>query len=443
MHKGALIINDKATGAHSLTIRPIQGTLTFDAKLVCNGLRVAVKDERIIFSCTHDTDTGQVAVQEDVPTGKAESESKTESEQQTMIPTGYNVRVLLDELVPNVPLVVESDTGFIIMDLEETKEHLVLPEAQLQILQKGDLVYINGNKLNTTGPLYIVPRTGTVRSKGNSYQGGLLITRHKDRFLLINNLDLEDYVACVLRTESWPGWSLEVNKVLAVVCRGYAIATLKQSKLNKLPYHIKSTNAHQTYKGAHELKILHEAVEQTKGMFLAYDNMPALTMFDSCCGGIVPAKIKGFDFNKAPYLKRNYACTHCRGCKAYTWQAIYSRQGFAERIKKQYPQLKKITHVGHVKKDGAGLVQEVVFYGAKKPSTVTGKKLYSLLQPKVKSRCFTITQRGDDIILNGRGYGHQIGLCQFGANAMVKDKGYSYLEALYFYFPGTTLVRLE
>ena len=57
--------------------------------------------------------------------------------------------------------------------------------------------------------------------------------------ILLIFLDLESYVFSVLKTESWPGWPLEINKVMAVVCRTYVLHHILTPRTTKSLYHVK------------------------------------------------------------------------------------------------------------------------------------------------------------------------------------------------------------
>ena len=92
-----------------------------------------------------------------------------------------------------------------------------------------------------------------------------------------------------------------------------------------------------------------------------------------------------------------------------------------------------------VKRDKAGLVKQVHIRGKKRTKLVSGQEMYSCI-PGVKSFCFSIKKKGKKIVFDGRGYGHHVGLCQWGARQMV-SKGYGYKKILQFYYPGTRLRR--
>jgi stage II sporulation protein D len=371
----------------------------------------------------------------------AKKEERASSDEKA---SSYNVRVLLDERASfdGNPWILTSDNGFMLVDPHDNAHRLILDDKQLRIHTHKGLLYIN-NKKSVSPRVYIVPKKGHISFDNKQYLGGFLVQPYDGKTVLINNLDLEDYVYCVLKSESWPGWPLEVNKVFAVACRTYAIAMVKRSKQSKLPYHIKNTKIHQVYDGFHTSEILKNAVDQTKWLFLSYKGEPILAMFDSCCGGVITAKIKGVDFNKAPYLARDYPCTHCKPCKPYNWHKQWSTDELIALLKPAFPSLKKIKQIKIHKKDGAGLVQEVIIQGAKKNFHVSGKKLYALLsQHGLKSFCFSVSKEGDSFIFKGRGLGHHMGLCQWGAREMVR-KGFDFKAILQFYYPNTLFMRLQ
>jgi stage II sporulation protein D len=92
------------------------------------------------------------------------------------------------------------------------------------------------------------------------------------------------------------------------------------------------------------------------------------------------------------------------------------------------------------KKDAAGIVQEVTLKGSKGMQIFSGKKMYSLFK-KIKSFSFSVAKRGNKITLKGKGYGHHLGLCQWGARELVK-KGWPWRKILTFYYRGTTFMKL-
>ncbi len=310
--------------------------------------------------------------------------------------------------------------------------------ANLVLIIKQGAVFWKGKRLE--GILRIKSVAGFGEYNGTVYDGDFCITSHKNKFLCINCVCLEDYICAVLRTESWPGWPLEVNKAFAIACRSYVVFKLLEAQRSGRPFHVKNTNAHQTYHGKHDISLLKVAVEQTKSIILGFDGKPILAMFDSCCGGIIPAHINDFDFAKAPYLARKYACTYCKQCSLYSWQVSYEHSLFEDQLQHYRHDIALLKDIQITKKDKAGLAVEIKLKGTKNSVTLSGKKLYSLLK-EIKSFHFDVQKKAGKIIFIGRGFGHHIGLCQWGARQMVSD-GWDYKSILRFYYPGTYFMHL-
>lgn len=354
----------------------------------------------------------------------------------------YVVRVLLDEqeMAHHAGWALRAQDGFFLTGVNDESKKIDISHNAIHITARNGSVYVNNKKVSHKN-FKIIPKSGYTDFTGDVYQGTLYVLTKGTQTYLVNAVEMEDYLVAVVSAESWPGWPLEVNKVMAIACRSYVISMIQQAQSQERLYHIKNTNAHQTYKGFKKDSPHQVAVQQTRGMFLAHNNKPIIAMFDSCCGGVIPARIKGVDFKSAPYLARTYACDHCKRCKLYRWQAKYSLNEFEATLKKgTIPRLKKLKDVAITKKDSAGLVREVSIKGSTS-HTVSGKKIYSLFKNKVKSFCFTVNKKAGTLVFEGRGYGHHLGLCQWGAKEMVAD-GWDYKSILQFYYPGTVMMKL-
>lgn len=357
------------------------------------------------------------------------------------------IRVLIDEeQIKKVNWQLESPEGFIFCH-DKTKQTSFTSKVTVTVktIAGKPAIFLNGKK-QPQEILYIKPRTGSAIVKGNQYKGAFAIVLSGQNLLLINHIDLEQYVASVLPHEGWPSWSDEMNKALCIVVRTYGIYKLleerkmRQKKSIILPYDIRSTNIHQTYKGMKDDAKYSRIATETKGLILSYNGLPILAMFDACCGGVIPARITGIDFEKAPYLKRTYPCLHCQDCKAFKWQVNYSILEVENTLKREYKRLSRLREMRIESVDG-GLLVNTVKLRIPAVHEMSGKKFKALFK-KLKSRCFTLEKKGQEYIFTGSGLGHHIGLCQWGANTLVKS-GWGYLEVLKFYYPGATVMKLK
>lgn len=160
-------------------------------------------------------------------------------------------------------------------------------------------------------------------------------------------------------------------------------------------------------------------------------------MFDACCGGAITSKMSGFNFKIAPYLSRSYPCTFCKDCKLYKWSAEYSLKELRSYFDSDLGEIKdlKIT-----KKDASGFVQEMLVRGSKKSIYISGKKVYSLFK-NIKSTRFKVIKEDNIIKFRGIGYGHCLGICQWGARQMIEN-GHTIKEVLKFYYPKTVIMKV-
>lgn len=352
----------------------------------------------------------------------------------------YLVRVLLFEhALEKGHCVWEllSPGGFIIIDDTAQQTGCLLKKPSLVVTYKKGAFYMNGMRFESDA-VRIISEQGTTKFDGVTYRGDFLFVRYRDRILCINCIELESYVGSVLSSESWPGWPLEVNKAFAVMCRSYVLSHMLAAQKSGRPYHVRNTNSHQNYHGVHTSTVIEEAVAQTAGMCLVYNNKPILAMFDACCGGVIPAHIAhGIDFKKEPYLARAYACTYCKKYSLYNWEKTFSLAELEKKFRAAQLCNDAVHEVRVVARDKAGLAKTVHIKTKRGVVTCKGKQIYSALA-EVKSYAFDVIKSGHAVTITGYGHGHHLGVCQWGAREMVR-LGYSYQQILSFYYPGTQL----
>jgi len=351
----------------------------------------------------------------------------------------HSIRVLLNEKKNNSYWTLVCPKGFVLTNLKTNRKKRY-SETVLTIGFKNGNLMMNGMKLSEK-ELKIDAIGGHLTYDTREYQGSLLLIVDKEVCYVINQINLEDYIYSVLRSESWPGWPLEVNKAFAIASRSYALVKYLEGAKSKKPYHIKNTNVHQTYNGFHTNPVLIQAVKETSGVILTYDKKPILAMFDCCCGDVIPAHLNTIDFKKAPYLARKVPCTFCKSSKIYQWKLEFDIDEFQKLLHASGFMVKQIRDMYVTKKDKAGAVEEIVVKDRDKHYIITGKQFYSMVS-KVKSFCYSVAKKGKKIHISGKGYGHHLGICQWGARNMI-NHGWNYQSILTFYYPGTTFMKLS
>lgn len=357
-------------------------------------------------------------------------------------PLEFPVRVLLGMCEESAPVVWKlfCEQGFRVEDIKDPSAYEDFDEKNIEIsFSKGRLA-VNGNRL-ASNQLKVIAQDGNMFYNEREYAGDMLVMCHEKSIYFINSVDLEEYLFSVLRWEGWPGWPLEVNRVFAIMCRTYVVNKVLRERKKQSIFDIKNDNRHQTYKGVHGADHLREALKDTQGVVMTHEGHPIEAMYDACCGGVVPGLMSGVNFKGSPYLKREYGCPYCKKTKLYTWQKEYSIGDFHALLACEIGAKATVIDVSVSKKDKAGIVQEVTVKTKAKNYKFSGKKMYNLLRD-LRSFCFDVTKTGKKIIFKGRGYGHHLGVCQWGVRQMVKEN-WHYLDILEFYYPGVSFMNIQ
>lgn len=125
----------------------------------------------------------------------------------------------------------------------------------------------------------------------------------------------------------------------------------------------------------------------------------------------------------------------------YEWSEVYDIDRLSELIsRKSGVEIGKLTDMKPLERGASGRIFRLRIEGTL-ATLIVGKELEIrrlLSESHLKSSAFEVVQKGGKIILNGRGWGHGVGLCQIGA-AVMASKGYTYEEILQHYYPGSCL----
>lgn len=385
---------------------------------------------------------------------------KKQNHQESLIQPQKNflIRVLLEEknAQEQQKIVLAADKGFILRSpLEQVSKKAHLLHKKLHLIIKNKKMYVRCKdgiyRRIKYDSLSISPIKDILHYNEKSYHGTLVlrIDEKNNKFMLINHLSLDDYIYSVLRFEGLSYWPHEMQKVQAIISRTYALYHMDQMK-NKQEncfYDIKNTNSHQVYNGFHSCTHLKQAVCDTHNLVLTYQGKIALTEFDICCGGIIPAFMKYKDSDK-PYLYRKNQCHFCQGKTHYEWKKSIHKEEFIGFLKNHPKVALKIEKLGKFQdiiikeKDKAGILHKIILHGSKKRITLTAYELKSSLSTFIKSLAITVTKIKNRVEIKGKGFGHQRGLCQLGARELVA-RGKKYDEILSYYYPKTKLTQVK
>lgn len=295
----------------------------------------------------------------------------------------------------------------------------------------------NGASSSVRGSLRLVPVRGSLSFQGTAYRGDLVIRKKANGALsVINALDIEDYLQGVVAAEIPPDWEMEALKAQAVAARTYA---LRQKGVNAARgFSVYASVNSQMYLGKQgERPRAARAVRETAGQVLRHRGRLIDAFYHSSCGGHTGDALELWGLD-APYL-RGVDCD-CQKISAYgRWEKRFPvREVLAALQREGYP-ARDILGAANGGVTSAGQVQRVLFRTSEGTVSVPSESLRQGLGPSRLLSIFFDTELIDqDLVLSGRGRGHGVGLCQWGAQEMAL-RGASYRDILARYYPGTTI----
>ena len=299
---------------------------------------------------------------------------------------------------------------------------------------------------------------------GKRYRGELVITQTDSGLLVVNRLPMDSYLRGVVPLEIGNRTSAEVAAVQAqaVAARTYAYKHLNDSRA----FDMYSTVQDQVYGGVDAEKPQSDtAITTTQDVVVLYAGQPITTPYHSTCGGSTAAVTEvWYNQPDEPYLRpvsdRIPGTDHfyCDPSPRFSWTQSFDAAGLRAVMEKylanytEAPKsgLGKIVDVREAGRTQSGRVAALTVQTNGGNFTLRGNDIrFVLRDPKgtiLNSTYFTLTtaKSGGEIsnlTVNGRGYGHGIGMCQWGAIGRARA-GQNYRTILETYYPGTTIGRI-
>lgn len=258
----------------------------------------------------------------------------------------------------------------------------------------------------------------------------------------IDNVPLEEYVVGVVSGEMPASFEVEALKAQSVASRTYVLKKMK-SNIDK-SYDVVDTVGNQVYLDEEELMVkwgnnydkyinkIRDAVDSTKGEYLEYEGDIIDAFYFSTSNGYT--EDSGVIFEESlPYLKSVESVWDKEVASAFYSSTSISLQEFYEKLGLEY---KKELKVEILEKSDSNRIIRLKINGKE----LKAKDIYSKLG--LRSYDFEFVQIGSNVNINTKGYGHGVGLSQYGALGMAKE-GYNYKNILSHYYVGTSLVKLK
>jgi stage II sporulation protein D len=283
---------------------------------------------------------------------------------------------------------------------------------------------------------------GTLSLAGHRYRRRLEV-RHqvfnkKSELLVVHPLDLETYVAGIVSAELPRGWPLAAYQAQAVAARTFAMAA-KYRRLD-LPYHMEASVLDQVYGGIdREHDVAKEAAETTRGAVLTYQRHLANAYFHASCGGETESALDGWG-SSMDYLPGS-DCHRCNDAARFRWKSKVPKKSIDRAFSRLVGGSVKSMKI--VDRTATGRARRIKLEGTKRGTTISGSDLRRLLGWSVvwSTMIEKFEFNSSGLLVEGRGSGHGVGLCQWGARGWA-EAGASWTEILERYYPGSRVIRL-
>lgn len=284
------------------------------------------------------------------------------------------------------------------------------------------------------------------------FRGTIRIFRQPDnRLIAVNVLPLEEYLASVINSEMPSSFPRAARQAQAIAARTYALSVMKGHPR----FDLFATSRSQKYLGnqyrdtsgrrlAGETDGSREIVRETSGIICTWQGKLFTSWFSAVCGGRTTNGASVF--TDAVGALKSVECEWCRDAEHYRWSKSFDLQDVSRRLAEHFAAdgsdfgtLQSVTEI-------PGTAGDLPYYSVSdgvKTLRIAGSTFRRTMPyGELYSPRFAATVAGNEVRFAGRGSGHGVGMCQWGANGLGKA-GRSALEILRYYYDGIETVRLR
>lgn len=278
------------------------------------------------------------------------------------------------------------------------------------------------------------------------------VTSDPDEWLVLNIVPMEQYLPGVLQAELFDGWPEATYEAQAIAARSFAAMQVAQRMAHD--WDVTDTASTQAYMGDASDETAIRAAQATRGKVLSFDGGLVPGYFCSCCGGLPATGVEAVGpnpLNAQSPLQGHKAPIRCEGAPVYTWTRTVSPAdvGAALRTWGKGQRDESLSKIGDIESiasadtnaHGRSTRLRVVDQNGRRAlidAVDMSSALFDLDGGPPMSGWFTASREGDQLKLEGRGFGHGAGLCQYGA-ADMGERGQTAEEIIQFYYPGATI----
>jgi stage II sporulation protein D len=331
-----------------------------------------------------------------------------------------------------------------IMDLNTGKklDARVYLRPVLVSLQEGKTRV--GDRVYDAARLAIAPRREALVSINDGhFRGDVIIINNKGaNFTVVNSIDLERYIRGVLYHEVSDKWPLEAIMAQAVATRTYALYSME--KFAARDYDVTNDVYSQVYGGrGSERYRTNVAVRRTGGQVLVYQGKIFPAFFHANSGGVTEDASELWDIDIVP-LKGGIKSPFSMNSPHYQWRRNFRLKDIQDKLNARGYEIGLIKDIQVLEYNKSGRVRKLKIISRDgKEHVIEGKIFRDVVGPNVlRSNKYDIEMKGWYVDFVGNGWGHGVGMCQWGAYGMALMH-YNYRQILEFYYPSSEISKLK
>jgi stage II sporulation protein D len=353
----------------------------------------------------------------------------------TEIRPDESMRVLIHEGISQCT--IAASVPFEIRDPRERKTMMRLPGRRVFAVDvQGGGIRLDGRTVRGGGITVLPLGNGMLTVNGSPYRGKMVLKRAAGGIDIINVINVEEYLYGVVPKEMSPQWPTEALKSQAVAARTYAL--YQKEKNRDKDYDVYASTSSQVYGGfSVEKEKTTKAVNDTRGKVLRHRGNLILAYFHANSGGVTE-DAKNVWTADVPYLKsvRDDFSAQAPNTR---WNKYVDMARISQSLRAKGVDVGTIFEVIPTEISPSGRVRNIRIRHSRGETTLSGNHFRIKVDPKlIKSTLFTIRRSGNGISFYGKGYGHGVGMSQWGAYQMATS-GHPYANILRYYYSGVEI----
>jgi len=357
--------------------------------------------------------------------------------EKTERPNDIRVKIKLPE-----ELTIPIDKDIVLVNSDTNKIVKVKPKQnEVKLKFVGGKSYINDSMFDYT--IFIFNRSnGYIKINDSLFYGNIFVTPKESEIEVINILPVEKYLFSVVPSEMPLSFPLEALKAQAVIARTYSYYFIAKYR-DARNFDVDNTIMYQVYNGfdfkssKEDLQKLEKALEETKNLIVTYDKKPILAYFHSNSGGKIRSGLDYFGKNSDFKYLVAKDDPYSLGEKNDKWTNTLAIDLFKKKLGIVGDLTNDVTlEMFSYNKDG--FVDRFSYDNKNKFTAKEIRKNIGYFE--LKSERFKVELDSQNLLFLGIGFGHGVGLSQYGAKGMA-SKNFNYKEIIGFYYPETTISK--